>query len=315
MTTKHDLLSIEPLMPEAMVRLDKIFKIHQLPLDKAQWEGLVKPIGAGIRFVQTTGFSGCPTNIMRMLPKLEIVSCMGVGVDAIDLAQARERGIAVTNTPDVLNDDVADLGIALMLMAARRLALSDRYVRDGRWKKLGNQALATKVSGKKLGIIGMGRIGKVIARRAAAFDMKISYHARNRQDVAYAYFPDLVAMARDVDFLIAIVPGGAATKGLVSAAVIEALGPKGIFINVSRGSVVDEPALVKALVEGRLGAAGLDVFADEPNVPDALLSLDNVALAPHVGSATQETRMAMANLVVDNLMAQLEGRKLLTRVV
>jgi lactate dehydrogenase-like 2-hydroxyacid dehydrogenase len=267
-----------------------------------------------VRFVQTTGFSGCPSDLMRALPNLEIVGVMGVGVDAVDLAQARARGIAVTNTPDVLNDDVADLGIALLLMAARHLALSDRYVRDGRWKRLGNQALATKVSGKRLGIVGMGRIGKVVARRAAAFDMDISYHARNAADVPYRHMPDLVAMARAVDFMIVIVPGGPGTKGLIGADVIAALGPQGILVNVSRGSVVDEPALVEALVCGRLGGAGLDVFADEPNVPEALLGLDNVVLAPHVGSGTNETRGAMADLVVNNLRAHLSGEKLLTPV-
>jgi lactate dehydrogenase-like 2-hydroxyacid dehydrogenase len=215
----------------------------------------------------------------------------------------------------VLNDDVADLAMALTLMTARNLALSDRYVRDGRWKRLGNQALATKVSGKRLGIVGMGRIGKVIARRAAAFDMTISYHTRNPADVPYRHVPDLEALAREVDVMIVIVPGGPATRGLIDARVIAALGPNGILVNVSRGSVVDEPALVEALVSGRLGGAGLDVFADEPNVPDALLGLDNVVLAPHVGSATNETRGAMADLVVANLRAQLDGRKLLTRVV
>jgi lactate dehydrogenase-like 2-hydroxyacid dehydrogenase len=311
---KPELLSIEPLMDEAMVDLERIFTVHRLPMDRSKWDALIKPVAAQVRFVQTTGFAGCPGPVMRQLPKLEIVGCMGVGVDAIDLAQARERKIAVTNTPDVLNDDVADLAIALLLMTARRLALSDRYVRDGRWKKLGNQPLATKVSGKRLGILGMGRIGKVIARRAQAFDMSIVYHARNKQDVPYRHYADLTAMARDVDFLIAIVPGGPTTKGIISAAVVEALGPRGIFVNVSRGSIVDEPAMVKALQDGRLGAAGLDVFADEPNVPEALLAMDQVVLSPHVGSGTRETRMAMANLVVENLKAHLAGRKLLTPV-
>ena len=312
--SKPDLVSIEPLRPQSMEELARHFTIHQLTMDKSTWVDAVKPLGDRVRFVQTTGFAGCPGPVMAALPRLEIVSCMGVGVDAIDLAQARSRGIAVTNTPDVLNDDVADLGIALLLMAARHLALSDRYVRDGRWKRLGNQALATKVSGKRLGIVGMGRIGKVVARRAAAFDMEISYHARNRADVPWTHCPDLVAMAREVDFMIVIVPGGPSTRGLISAQVIDALGPKGILVNVSRGSVVDEPALVDALVSGRLGGAGLDVFADEPNVPEALLPLDNVVLAPHVGSGTQETRGAMADLVVANLLAHRDGKPLLTRV-
>ena len=312
---KPDLVSVEPLRPQSMEELAQIFTVHALPLDRTKWVDAVKPVADRVRFVQTTGFCGCPGPLMAALPKLEIVSCMGVGVDAIDLAQAKQRGIAVTNTPDVLNDDVADLGIALLLMTARHLALSDRYVRDGRWKKLGNQALATKVSGKRLGIVGMGRIGKVVAKRAAAFDMTINYHTRNKADVPYRHWPNLVEMARNVDFMIVIVPGGPGTKGLISAEVIAALGPKGIFVNVSRGSVVDEPALVAALTSGKLAGAGLDVFADEPNVPEALLTLDSVVLAPHVGSGTQETRGAMADLVVNNLKAQLAGTKLLTRVV
>ncbi len=311
---KPDLLSIEPLRPQSMEELAQFFTIHQLSMDKATWLDQAKPVAERVRFVQTTGFSGCPSALMTALPKLEIVGCMGVGVDAIDLAQAKQRGIAVTNTPEVLNDDVADLAIALLLMTARHLGLSERYVRDGRWKKLGNQALATKVSGKRLGIVGMGRIGKVIAKRAQAFDMDISYHARHRADVPFRHYPDLLAMARAIDFMIVIVPGGPATKNLINAAVIEALGPKAIFVNVSRGSVVDEPALVAALVTGKLAGAGLDVFADEPNVPEALLKLDNVVLAPHVGSGTQETRGAMADLVVNNLRAHLDGKPLLTRV-
>jgi len=311
---KPDLVSIEPLRPQSMAELAETFTVHALPADRSRWVEAVAPMAERVRFVQTTGFSGCPSDLMRALPNLEIVGVMGVGVDAVDLAQARARGIAVTNTPDVLNDDVADLGIALLLMAARHLALSDRYVRDGRWKRLGNQALATKVSGKRLGIVGMGRIGKVVARRAAAFDMDISYHARNAADVPYRHMPDLVAMARAVDFMIVIVPGGPGTKGLIGADVIAALGPQGILVNVSRGSVVDEPALVEALVSGRLGGAGLDVFADEPNVPEALLGLDNVVLAPHVGSGTDETRGAMADLVVNNLRAHLSGGRLLTPV-
>jgi lactate dehydrogenase-like 2-hydroxyacid dehydrogenase len=311
---KPDLISVEPLRPQSMAELAETFTVHALPADRQSWADAARPLADRVRCVQTTGFSGCPTALMAALPKLEIVAVMGVGVDAVDLAQARARNIAVTNTPDVLNDDVADLAIALLLMTARRLALSDRYVRDGRWQRLGNQSLATKVSGKRLGIVGMGRIGKVVARRAAAFDMEISYHARNRADVPYRYCPDLVEMARLVDFMIVIVPGGPATRGLIDARVIAALGPDSILINVARGSVVDEPALVAALVEGRLGGAGLDVFADEPNVPEALLGLDQVVLAPHVGSGTEETRGAMADLVVTNLRAHLAGRPLVTRV-
>ena len=192
------------------------------------------------------------------------------------------------------------------------MALSDRYVRDGRWLKA-SQPLAVKASGKKLGILGLGRIGKAIAKRAAAFDMDISYHGRHKQaDVPYRHYPDLAQMAKDVDFLVVICPGGAATKNLVNAQVLEALGPQGILVNVARGSVVDEPALIKALQSGKLGGAGLDVFADEPNVPKELMGMDNVVLAPHVGSATTETRTAMNDLVVANLRAHLRKQKLVT---
>ncbi len=310
---KPDLISVAPLMPAAMARLEERFTIQKLPAAAAEHAAFFKGLADQARFLQTTGFHGAPATTINALPKLEIVACMGVGVDAVDLPLAKQRNIAVTNTPDVLNDDVADLAIALMLMAGRRLALSDRWVRDGRWLKAG-QPLATKVSGKTVGIIGLGRIGKAIARRALAFDMTVVYHGRHRQpDVAYRHYPDLAAMAADVDFLIAIVPGGAETKHLVDAKVIAALGPQGILVNVSRGSVVDEPALVAALKSGALGGAALDVFADEPRVPAELLAMDQVVLSPHVGSATNETRTAMCNLVVDNLIAHLDGKPLPTR--
>jgi lactate dehydrogenase-like 2-hydroxyacid dehydrogenase len=309
---KPDLISVAPLMPKHMDEIAQDFTIHKLPAGGAERDALLAKLGPNLRFLQTTGFHGADAKLINALPKLEIIACMGVGVDAVDLDLAKKKGIAVTNTPDVLNDDVADLALALMLMTARRLALSDRYVRDGRWLK-GSQPLAVKASGKKLGILGLGRIGKAIAKRAASFDMDISYFGRNKQaDVKYRYYPDLVQMARDVDFLVVICPGGAATKGIVNQPVLEALGPKGILVNVARGSVVDEPALIKALQEGKLGGAGLDVFADEPNAPKELFGMDQVVLAPHVGSATTETRTAMNDLVVANLRAHLKGQKLVT---
>ena len=309
---KPDLISMAPLMQKHMDQIAEDFTIHKLPPAGAERDALLAKLGPNLRFLQTTGSHGADAKLINALPKLEIIACMGVGVDAVDLALAKKKGIAVTNTPDVLNDDVADLAIALLLMTARRLALSDRYVRDGRWLK-GGQPLAVKASGKKLGILGLGRIGKAIAKRAAAFDMDISYFGRKKQDgVTYRYYPDLVQMARDVDFLVVICPGGAETKGIVNKQVIEALGPKGILVNVARGSVVDEPALVKALQEGKLGGAGLDVFADEPNAPKELFGMDQVVLAPHVGSATTETRTAMNDLVVANLRAHLKGQKLVT---
>jgi lactate dehydrogenase-like 2-hydroxyacid dehydrogenase len=308
---KPDLISVAPLMPKHMAEIEQDFTIHKLPAP-AERTAFLSKLADKVRFLQTTGFHGADAALINALPKLEIIACMGVGVDAVDLALAKKKGIAVTNTPDVLNDDVADLALALILMTARRLALSDRYVRDGRWLK-GSQPLAVKASGKKLGILGLGRIGKAIAKRAAAFDMDISYHGRHKQaDVPYRHYPELAQMAKDVDFLVVICPGGAATKNLVNAQVLDALGPQGILINVARGSVVDEPALVNALQSGKLGGAGLDVFADEPNVPKELLGMDNVVLAPHVGSATTETRTAMNDLVVANLRAHLSGQKLVT---
>jgi lactate dehydrogenase-like 2-hydroxyacid dehydrogenase len=309
---KPDLISVAPLMQKHMDQIAEDFTIHKLPPAGGERDALLAKVGPGLRYLQTTGFHGADAKLLGALPKLEIIACMGVGVDAVDLDLAKKRKIAVTNTPDVLNDDVADLALALMLMTARRLALSDRYVRDGRWLK-GSQPLAVKMSGKKLGILGLGRIGKAIAKRAASFDMDISYFGRHKQDcVKYKFYSDLAQMARDVDFLVVICPGGPATKGIVNKPVLEALGPKGILVYVARGSVVDEPALIKALQEGKLGGAGLDVFADEPNVPKELFGMDQVVLAPHVGSATSETRTAMMDLVVANLRAHLKGQKLVT---
>lgn len=308
---KPDLISVAPLLPRQMKELESDFTIHALP-GPAERPAFLAKLADRVRFLQTTGFYGADAALINALPKLEIIASMGVGVDTVDLKAAKARGIAVTNTPNVLNDDVADLAIAMMLMASRNLAVSDRYVREGKWLK-GSQPLARKMSGKKLGILGLGRIGKAIARRAEAFDMKISYHGRQRQaDVSYRHYPDLVAMAKDVDFLVVICPGGEATRNLVNAKVMEALGPEGILVNVARGSVVDEPALIDALKSGKLGGAALDVFVDEPNVPKELLTMENVVLAPHVGSATTETRNAMADLVVANLRAHLRGQKLVT---
>ena len=249
---------------------------------------------------------------MAQLPKLELIACFGVGVDAVDLPAAKARNIAVTNTPDVLTDDVADLAIGLMVATLRRIPQADRYVREGKWLK-GTMPLHQKVSGRRLGIVGMGRIGQAIARRAAAFDMAIAYNGPSKKNVPYRYEPDLVALAREVDVLIAACPGGAATKGIINRAVLDALGAKGTFVNIARGSVVDEPALVEALKSGRLGAAGLDVFADEPNVPADLLPMDNVVLQPHQASATHETRAAMGQVVLDNVAAFFRERGWLRR--
>jgi lactate dehydrogenase-like 2-hydroxyacid dehydrogenase len=308
-------VSVHPMPTAQAEKLASMFEVHVLPGEAAKLP-IDAPWAKEVRILQTSGQWGATRAFMESMPKLEMVSCYGVGVDAVDLGYCRERKIPVGNTPAVLNDDVADLALGLMLMASRRLGVGERYVRAGRWAREGNMPLARKLSGKTLGILGLGRIGKQIARRAEAFDMPIVYFGRHRQDgVAYRYYDDLTAMARDVDVLCAICPGGDATRNLVNRAVMEALGPDGILVNVARGSVVDEAALVEVLRASKLGVAALDVFVAEPQVPEALFALDNVVLQPHVGSATVETRAAMGDLVIENISCHLEGRPLRARVV
>ena len=254
---------------------------------------------------------GASASLIDALPNLEIISSFGVGTDSIDVEHARKRGVRVANTPDVLNDDVANLAIMLLLATTRSFVSYDRYVREGRWVREGDPPLTRGIAGRQIGIVGLGRIGRVIAEKLRVFHCEIAYFGRHeRKDAPYRYYSDLVALARDSAALIVIVPGGAETENLIDASVIDALGPEGILINVARGSVVDEPALVTALKEGRLGGAGLDVFADEPNVPEALFKMDNVVLQPHQGSATIETRRAMGDRMLENLAAHFEGRKL-----
>lgn len=268
-----------------------------------------------IRGVVTTGGRGITTAEMDALPGLGVIAVHGVGYDKVDVALAAERGIAVTNTPDVLTDDVADLAIALTLAAVRRVALYDRFVRDGRWPIEGSPPLTAKFTGKRVGMIGMGRIGKAIADRLVPFRVEIAYHSRHaRPELSWRHEASAHALAEWCDVLIVAIPGGPETKNIVDAAMIDAIGPDGLFVNISRGSIVDEPALVAALVDGRLGGAALDVFVDEPNVPEALRRLDNVVLQPHRGSATVETRGAMTDLVLANLAAFYAGQPLVTPV-
>jgi lactate dehydrogenase-like 2-hydroxyacid dehydrogenase len=262
-----------------------------------------------IRAIAGGGESRVPADVIDRLPNLEIVAIMGVGYDGVDVAAAKARGAVVSHTPDVLNDDVADLAIALMLNAARQLPAADRYVRSGDWEARGPMPLQRKMSGARLGIVGMGRIGQAIAHRAAAFGMKIAYTARSaKPQLPHAFHANVVDLARESDFLVVITPGGAGTRHMINAQVLQALGKKGILVNVARGSVVDEDALIDALEKGVIGGAGLDVFADEPRVPQRLRDVPHVVLAPHVGSATNETRRAMVDLAVSNLEAKIAGR-------
>ena len=310
---KPDVLIVGPMYKPALDALDREFTTHKLWLAPDR-KALLASCADRVRGIATTGFDGADAALIDALPKLEIISCFGVGYDAVDVEAAKRRRIIVTNTPGVLNDAVADLAIGLIIAAARRIPQGDRYVREGKWLRE-PQPLAQHVSGKRLGIIGLGRIGVDIARRALAFDMKIAYHSRRRvPDSPFAYYAQLVDLARNSDFLVAIVPGGDETRHLVGEEVMRALGPKGILVNVARGSVVDEKALIRCLQDGTLGAAALDVFEEEPKVPDALLSIDNVVLTPHVGSATPEARGAMGQLTVDNLVAHFAGKPPLTPV-
>lgn len=268
----------------------------------------------GIRAVVATG--KVDAAIIDSLPDLRLIALGSVGYDGVDIAHARSKGIAITNTPDVLTDDVADLAIALMLAVYRRLPQQDAYVRAGRWAGEGVAPLTRRLSGRRIGILGLGRIGHAIAQRAAPFASEIAYHSRHpRTDVDWRYAESALALAASVDVLVVAAPGGPKTAKIVDADVIAALGPDGVLINIARGSLVDEAALVTALTEGRLGGAGLDVFADEPHVPEALFPLDKVVLMPHQGSGTVETRVAMGELVIDNLEAFFAGRPLLTPIL
>jgi hydroxypyruvate reductase len=270
---------------------------------------------AGVRALATFGPLPVDGKLMDALPKLEIISNFGVGVDAINLDDAKARGIIVTNTPDVLNDCVADTALALVLMTLRKFPQSEVYLRAGRWVANGPYPLTTSAGGKTLGILGLGRIGEAIASRAAACGMKIRYHNRRKKAVAYPYDPDPVTLAKNADVLMVVTPGGPETLRMINAQVLDALGPEGYLVNIARGSVVDEPVLLRYLQEKRIAGAGLDVFADEPRVPPAFFTLDNAVLLPHVGSATVETRKAMGDLQVDNLRRHFAGQPVLTRVV
>lgn len=305
-----EILVTQPLTQSCLAALAARYRVHRL-VGATDPEALLGEVGARIRACAGGRVSA---GLMERLPRLEIIANSGVGVDSIDVAAARARHIRVTNTPDVLNDAVAELTIGLMLALARRLPQADRFVREGRWAA-GEFPLCGELKGKTLGILGLGRIGKEIAARAEALKMRVVYCGRHRQpDVPYDYHADLVGMAREADWLVVIAPGGPGTAGIVSRAVLEALGPTGRLVNVARGSLVDYAALTDMLAAGALGGAALDVFEKEPNVPEALRGLDNVVLSPHQGSKTVETREAMGALLVANLDAHFAGRPLLTPV-
>jgi len=307
-----DVLSVTKLSPLLEPQLRAVFNLHDR-LHETDPAAFAK-IAPSIRAIAANGESKVPAALIAQLPALEIISVFGVGYDGVDVAAAKARGVMVTHTPNVLNDDVADLAIGLMLSAARQLPAADRYVKEGKWPT-GPMPLARKVSGARLGIVGIGRIGQAIAQRALAFNMSVAYTARSaKADLPFRYFPSPAALAAECDYLVVITPGGAGTHKLINAEVLKALGTKGILINVARGSVVDEAALIDALKNEVIGGAGLDVFESEPNVPEALRALPHVVLAPHIGSATRQTRQAMADLAFNNLKSHFDGHAVHTPV-
>lgn len=310
---KPQLLVLRPLMPAQMQQLEATFTLHRY--DQAEDpQGLLAAVGPVIRGVVTAGTPGFKSAMLSDLPELEIVSTSSVGTDAIDVAACHERGVHVTNTPEVLNDDVADLGIGLILNALRRLGPGHDYVRSGAWSKHGMMPLATSLKGKRLGIVGLGRIGQELAHRAAAMKMDIAYMGRRPKDVPYTFYDNVIELARNSDVLALACPGGAETRHLINAAVFDAMAPDAWVVNLSRGSVIDEAALIDALQRQSIGGAALDVFENEPHIDSRFLELDNVVLYPHHGSGTVETRGAMAQLVVDNLVAHFGQKPLISPV-
>lgn len=304
-------LQTAPMLPWLQERLHAQYAVTLLPPPGPERQAFLQAHGHVFEALVTSAFQGASAELMHALPNLKAISSFGVGYDQIDMAHAASRGIAVGYTPDVLNDCVADMAFALMLDVARRVSEGDRYVRAGRWagQPPVQFPMGRKVSGARLGILGLGRIGRTIARRASGFDMAVRYHNRRPvPDVPWEYATSPLALAEWADFLVVITAGGPNTRRLVDAPVLQALGPQGFLINVARGSVVDEAALLHALQNGQIAGAGLDVFEAEPTVPPAFFTLDNVVLTPHIASATVQTRQAMGQRVLDNLAAFFAGQ-------
>jgi lactate dehydrogenase-like 2-hydroxyacid dehydrogenase len=302
-----------PTMPLIMDGIDKAFTLHKL-WEQPDPDAFIKARGSSIRAIAGGNKKRMDGAWLKSFPKLEFVANFGVGYDGVDAAWCGKNGVIVSNTPDVLTDEVADLAVALLLATIRQLPQADAYLRRGEWLK-GNFPLTTTLRGRTIGIVALGRIGKAIAQRLEGFGVEIVYHGRNPQtDVPYRYYADLTEMAKAVDVLLSMAPGGAATHHMIDGPVLKALGPKGILINVGRGTVVDEAALIEALASKTILSAGLDVFEDEPRVPQALIDIPQTVLLPHVGSASHHTRDLMGNLVVDNLISWFSGKGPLTPV-
>jgi lactate dehydrogenase-like 2-hydroxyacid dehydrogenase len=312
---KPDVLLVGYRKPVLVAGLEPKITLH-VPMEAKDPEALIKSVADKVRAIAIAYTANkLDAAFMQRFPKLEQISSFGVGYDHIDAKWAGAHGIVVTNTPDVLNEEVADTALGLLLCTVREFPQAERYLRAGKWVEKHYPLTKATLRDRTVGMVGMGRIGKAIAKRLEAFGVPVVYHSRNPQaGVAYKYYPKLVDMARDVDTLMVIVPGGPSTKDMINPEVLKALGPRGILINMARGSVVDEPALIEALKNRTIYSAGLDVFAKEPQVPKELMEMDHVVLLPHLGSASEATRAAMDQLVVDNILAWAAGKPPLTPV-
>ena len=310
---KPDIVLIAQYPPQIMAVLEENFTCHKM-YEAPDHAAFLASVAGKARGLASTGVHGAPRDLILALPKLEIISGFGVGYDAVDLPTVKEKNIVLTNTPNVLTDCVADLGMTLMLDAARRVPQAERFLRDGQWLK-GNYPAGVKVTGKRAGICGLGRIGTALAKRLAGFDKEIMYYdIEPKTNLPYRLMPSLLDLARNSDFFFVACYGGPKTRKLIDEEVLRAIGTKGILVNIARGSIVDEAALVRVLEDKALGGAGLDVFEDEPNVPARLLTFDNVVVTPHIASNTNETRAAMGKLMCDNLIAYFGGKPVITRV-
>jgi len=314
-SNKPDILLVGPAKPVFISGLEPAFTVHRL-IEATDRDACLAAIAGRVRaFAVSYTNQKINGEFMQRFPKLEIVSSFGVGYDHIDAKWAGEHGIVVTNTPEVLNEEVADTALGLLLCTVREFPQAERFLRAGKWPQGHYPLTKATLRNRIVGMVGMGRIGKAIARRLDAFGVPVVYHSRSPQKgVSYKYYPKLLDMARDVDTLLVIVPGGAATANMINADVLKALGPQGILVNMARGSVVDEPALIEALKSRTIYSAGLDVFAKEPQVPKELMEMEHVVLFPHLGSSTEVTRAAMDQLVVDNILAWVAGKAPLTPV-
>lgn len=299
---------VPPVLADELALTHTLYEYSKLSAEQ------LHAIAGEVQVILASGESKVEAALINQLPQLKLIAVFGVGYDGVDIRAAAQKGVQVTNTPDILTDDVADLGIALMLNVSRRITGAQKFIERGDWQS-GTYPQSTKVSGGRLGIVGFGRIGRAVAKRAQGFAMRIACFDRNPVESSeVTYYPDLLALAKNSDVLMVCASAGKESQKLINHDVLAALGPQGILINIARGSVVDEEALAQALTLGTLGGAGLDVFANEPQVPQALLNRDDVVVTPHIGSATRATRAAMAQLVIDNITAFYAGKPLLTPV-